>query len=310
MDDLLRAHNAYVVSDNPWQRRARLLQALWREANELPIGLHRGNPLGSRLEMPRAQEQLENYLTETIRACVRAEVLDTEPGHGKLYGRPRIFNDLLSSQPLCFNLFGELQADLPSATKLFRDLLPTVAEVTEIRFEHSPGRADDRFTGDRSAHDVFVEYTTANAKRGFVGIEVKYHEALGDPAAKLRPRYDEIADAMGVFRPDKREVLHKAPLQQIWRDHLLAGSLVLARPEHGHGFDEGHFAFLYPRENERCVSAVGRYLGCLAEASTFHAWTLEDVVDRLRGHVRAGWVEQVHERYLAVETIDALLTSR
>jgi hypothetical protein len=304
MDDLLRAHQAYVASDNHWQQRARLLQALWREASGLPIGLHRGNPLGSRLEMPRAQERLENYLSETIRACVRREVLDAEPGHGKLYARPRIFNDLRSSQPLCFNLFGELQVDLPSATTLFRDLLPSIAQVTQIRFEHSPGRTDTRFTGDKSAHDVFVEYTTADHKRGFVGIEVKYHEALGDPAAPHRARYDEIADAMAVFRPEQREALHKAPLQQIWRDHLLAGSLVLARV----GFDEGHFAFLYPRENQRCASAVARYVGCLADPSTFHEWTLEDVVDRLQTHVRAGWVEQVRQRYLAVETIDARLT--
>ncbi|QDG52136.1 hypothetical protein FIV42_15710 [Persicimonas caeni] len=36
--------------------------------------------------------------------------------------QPRIFNNLLSSQPLCFNLFGELQQNLELATEVFRTL--------------------------------------------------------------------------------------------------------------------------------------------------------------------------------------------
>lgn len=50
-------------------------------------------------------------------------------------------------------------------------------EVTRIEFEHSPSRSDPRFTNDRSAFDVFVEYKRASGKSGFLGIEVKYHEA-------------------------------------------------------------------------------------------------------------------------------------
>ena len=113
---VLADHDVLVPTDNSFQRRARLLQALWREEQGLPVGEHRGRRLGSRLAMPAAKEELSNYLTDTIRAVVRAEVLDAARGQGKLYGQPRIFNDLLSSQPLCFNLFGELQQDLPLAS--------------------------------------------------------------------------------------------------------------------------------------------------------------------------------------------------
>ena len=120
MKDVLLEHHVWVQSDNGFQQRARLMQALWREEQGLPVGDHRGRPLGSRLDMPRAEQQLENYLTDTIRDVVRREVLDPERSAGKLYGRPRIFNDLLSSQPLCFNLFGELQQDLDLATRVFK----------------------------------------------------------------------------------------------------------------------------------------------------------------------------------------------
>jgi len=119
-DDLLRSHHAFVKSDNPFQRTVRLRQAMWREKQGYPIGLHRDQPLGTRLQMPDAKNHLWNYLTDSIRDVVRAEVLGARRGDGKLFGEPRIFNDLLSSQPLCFNLFGELKRNLTLAGVSFR----------------------------------------------------------------------------------------------------------------------------------------------------------------------------------------------
>jgi hypothetical protein len=119
-ETLLAEHHVLVPTDNPFQRRARLLQALWRHEQGLPIGEHRGRPLGSRLALPAAKVTLSNYITDGVRDVVRREVLDRDRAKDKLYGQPRIFNDLLSSQPLCFNLFGELQRDLALATRALR----------------------------------------------------------------------------------------------------------------------------------------------------------------------------------------------
>jgi hypothetical protein len=75
---LLEQHHVHVASDRPWQRRLRLRQAVWREAQGLPIGEHRSGtgsrPLGSRLAMPAAEEHLSNYLSPTIREVVRDEL--------------------------------------------------------------------------------------------------------------------------------------------------------------------------------------------------------------------------------------------
>jgi hypothetical protein len=80
---------------------------------------------------------------------------------------------------------------------VLRELFPSrIGEVTAVRFEHSPGRGDPRYTGDRSAFDVFVEHATPSGARGFVGIEVKYHEGLTEAASSHKPRYDALADAM------------------------------------------------------------------------------------------------------------------
>ena len=297
--ELLIGHHVFVSSDNEFQAEARLRQALWSERRGLKIGEHRGRPLGSRLAMPYAKDTLANYVTDAIRDVVRAEVLDPKKAEGKLYREPRIFDDLLSSQPLCFNLFGELQRDLDLASRVFAGLLEDASiRVTGIEFEHSPGRGDQRFTADYSAFDVFVAYTSATATRGFVGIEVKYAESLGGAPARHRPRYDEVAEAMGVFLPEARQRLRKLPLEQFWRDHLLAASLLL---HGGSGFEAGSFVVIYPEGNTVVGKAVADYRACLRDGSTFRTWTLESVLDAAEAAGAGAWVVEVRERYVGME---------
>ncbi len=251
--------------------------------------------------MPFAKDTLANYLTDSIRDVVRAEVLGPARGAGKLFGEPRIWNDLLSSQPLCFNLFGELQADLELAKRSLGLLGVDADVVTRVTFEHSPGRSDPRFLNDKSAFDVFIEYETSGQK-GFLGIEVKYHENLANPAAKHRDRYSEVAAAMGCFSQSADAELRGRPLQQIWRDHLLAGSLLLA----DEGYDRGAFVFLHPADNECCTSALSEYQRYLTDSDTFFVWTLESVVKAAREAGAQSWIDEVEDRYLNLGHIHAL----
>ena len=308
MNDLAELAKRYCaferVDRSDFQRRARILQSMWRTEQGYPIGEHvgrgGGRPLGSRLAMPWAGETLANYLSETIRQVIRNEVLDRETSRGKLYARPRIFHDLLSSQPLCFNLFAELQQDLALATAVLQVLAPDrVAQVTGIEFEHSPGRGDERYTGDRSAFDVYVEYRTPLDEGGSIGIEVKYHENLKGKAAQHRSRYDQVAEQMGCFRRECLGRLKSQPLQQIWRDHLLAGSLL----ENG-DFSDGFFVFLYPRDNPHCARAVSDYQDCLLDSDTFVAWTLETMADAIKQCTQAEWTDRFVDRYLNFAKID------
>ncbi len=297
-EEVLRRYHAWEPNtdklDFQWQ--ARLCQSMWREARGLAPGEDHGKMRGARLRMPEAKQTLANYLTPNIREVVRSEVQDPVRARGSLYGEPRIYNNLLSSQPLCFNLFGELSLDLSLATRALRAFTDgRVHRVIAIDFEFSPGRGDDRYTGDRSAFDVYVRYETAAGGRGFVGIEVKYHEGLQDSVATHRPRYDEVADLMGCFDLAAAARLRAKPLQQVWRDHLLVGA-----HHHVDGFDDAFFAFLYPEGNTACVSAVGAYAGCLTDARSFQGWTLEGLVGALQAVSSASWLAEFHDRYLDV----------
>src|SRR5690606_28050840 len=111
-------------------------------------------------------------------------------------------------------------------------------------------------------------------------------------------------DAMKVFVP-ARDALRKNPLQQIWCDHLLAGSMLLADPE----WTSGASVLLYPRDNPQCADAIARYRRHLVSAETFDAWTLETFVDALRAETDATWVQAFHERYLDFTPVDEAIAA-
>ena len=300
LDEIAKKYQVYEAIDNSeFRRKARVLQSMWRESKGYGVGTHKtpkhgSRHLGSRLEEPRASAELINYLTPTVRQVVRNEVMDKRKSRGKMYARPRIFDDLLSSQPLAFNLFGELHCNLGLATLVFRELLGSrVGEVTGIEFEYSPRRGDSRYTGDRTAFDVYVSFRAADGGEGFVGIEVKYHEDLRGGTSVHRARYDEIASSMKCFKQETLGHLRKNPLQQFWRDHLLAGALRKAD-----GFGDGLFAVLYPKDNLACARAVSRYRECLSNAATFEDWTLEDFTAVIKRHATSGWIDDFIDRYL------------
>ena len=305
-----------VDRNKDFQQRARLLQSLWRDEQRLKPALWRGKLRGNLLEMPEAKTDLSNYLTQNIRDMVRYELKTNwkrPMAMRGLYAEPRIFNNLLSSQPLCFNLFGELTYDFNLATRAFSDLTDgRIAQVSEIRFEYSPGRENPKYTGDKSAFDVYVKYITAYGENGFVGIEVKYHEnpnkveykkdrkdGITKPAEELYftthgVRYEGIATDMECFLEDDLDNIRKKPIQQFWRDHLLAGA-----HKRVDGFEDAFFAVLYPDGNTDCRKAVNDYRQCLdPNDRSFEVWTLDQFVECLRQHSSADWIRSFHYRYL------------
>lgn len=79
----LSKHNVLVRGDNQFQKRARLLQALWREQKGFAPGTYERDGhtmvIGSRLLMPDAKDELLNYLTPAVRDVVREELVRTTP---------------------------------------------------------------------------------------------------------------------------------------------------------------------------------------------------------------------------------------
>jgi hypothetical protein len=298
---LAEEYEVQVASDNEWQRAARVLQAMWRDEQDIPIGTHNGESLGSRIETECARDQLCNYFTEPIRDQVR-RAIEGATGAGKVIQQPRIYDNLLSSQPLSFNLFGELAADPDLASQVLREVWPAhVGEVHRIEFEFSPGRGDERFLGNKTAFDVFIECVSPDGADGFIGVEVKYHEDLTGEPADIRDRPREVARESGLFEPEDIAVLSAMPLQQIWLDHLLAQSMILSGEDR---WREGLFVFLHPAPNWSCARAAARYERFLQRPGTFERRTLDEVVAIMRWKTGADWATELFRRYLDLARLE------
>lgn len=279
--------------DTAFSAYARLLQSKWREKKGFPRGKY-----GNYLELDFAKQSRANYLTDNIGELVKKSIMFKQKGAVIL--EPRIWDNLLSSQPLCFNLFGELYYDLNLATKFFKELFPgKIDNITAIKFEYSPGRESLKYTSDNSAFDVFVEYNNGD-KKGFIGIEVKYAESLKEEDRKkaeryFKDRYETITNTSGIFKVESVSSLCMPPLSQIWRDHLLS---ITTKQD----YDEGFFIFLYPKNNKECDMGVESYKDYLItndeEQTGFYSRHLEDFIFILHNLANTQWSKELIERYL------------
>lgn len=298
-------------TDNRYQAYYRYLQSLWRETHNIPLKKRAGQAdydvYGNYTSAPDT-----NFMTDGIRSLVNHELTPENKGD-RLIDEIRLRSNLLSSQPLCFNLFGELKLNLEKALQFFNILYDNYFKsIDTIEFEYNPARRDPRLTGDRSAFDVFVEYTSVADKKGFIGIEVKYSETLNEGASTVsdildkqfcneprtrRDRYRELS--YGLFAKNSFNILEQLPAFQIWRDHLLAVSMFRAFPEK---YDEGVFLFLAPYSNRNCRDGIEKYKNLLLkpegiDSNFCHAW-LEEYIETLDMVFDANWSKDMKARYI------------
>jgi hypothetical protein len=325
---------AVLASDNAWQQRARLLQIHW--ARELSEG---GDAPAFNTAHPWKIAHTEdapylgdaNFLSETIADEVR-RALAPQPGQPDQVMEPvRLRTNLLSSQPLCFNAFGEFSAPgrQREATAILGRLWPDlVGRVTGIRYEHNPHRGAEGLTGTESAFDVFVDCVTPEGELAFVGIEVKYHESMNDTAPAKEAKREEIRgprllalerSAQRVGR-DLDELLTNQPgerkVWQVWMDHSLALAMLNTEIQDAHScipaYSRGAFVMLFPEHNIQVQGSYNRYKELLkgsdVREDTLRFCTLEQFQKTcLEVLPDAPWVSDLNRRYLDTALVDALL---
>jgi hypothetical protein len=278
--------------------KARLLQSIWRTEKG-----YKFDKYGNFLELNFAKETGANFLTNGIFEIVKQEVQNKNID-GKVIKEPRIWNNLLSSQPLAFNVFGELKLDLKLASLTFKALYPDrkIKNVTAIEFEFSPGRKSLKYTGDSSAFDVFVVYENEFGEDCFFGIEVKYAENLFDEPATHKQTYEEISIQSEIFNMSMLDKLKEKPIQQIWRDHLLVLSMFIKNKD----YKTGDFIYLFPSENDNCKSGIEQYSQTFKSGkdSYFKPLTLEKLIDTIKSFCSDNWIDEFINRYLKFEKIN------
>jgi hypothetical protein len=306
-EQTLRRYDAFEPGDTRFRAAARLQQSLWRQAHGWKPGYQIGpnrrrRRLGNCIGAAPA-ELGANFISAEIAKLARRELSFREDG--ALMDEARLSANLLSSMPLTFNLFGALRLDLKLATRIFRRLFPRfVRTVTGILFEHAPARGNPNFTADYTAFDALVRCRTVDGKSGFIAIEVKFSETMNEPAARLRPRYDELAISSGCFKHPENPALRASPLQQFWRQHMLAASMLQAGL-----YDTGCFVVVAPLFNSQAQNAIAMFRSEITDDAPvqFDAVTLETFVEAIGKAGAAETAAALNRRYVDFAPVAALI---
>ena len=268
-----------------FRRRLRYHQARWRDAKGHPIGSQpivprkgqKSRLVGSRIPLDYARETGANFITPAALGAARMRTSLVEP-HQSI-DHQRLWADLLWSPALAFNLFGDLAADHELADSAVHTWWPDApGTVSDVRFAHSPGRLDPEYLGSlRDFAGAFV-LDCDDGTQAFVGVDVKYHEFARPATAKPvgRPRQREVAERSGVFEAGVIDAVDRTGLLVTSLEHLLLLSML----QHASGaWSWCRYVAVYPEGNSDFAEAYARYGDMLAEASTFAALTIEELLD-------------------------------
>ena len=144
----------------------------------------------------------------------------------------RLFNNLLSSQPMAFNLFcpfiqmleeGKTELVTSMIQKVFPEM--DIKLVIEVGLEYLHTDVEN-YLNDKTAMDAIIRYIDNNGQPSFVAIETKYTDVLGTNTGSKKARYNEWIKRLGVFMPETEKALLNGskPVSQIYRNFLLTES--------------------------------------------------------------------------------------
>jgi len=219
----------------------------------------------------------------------------------------RLFNNMLSSQPMCFNLFVPLMFAAERGeewvTSVIDSLFPqrNIEWVESVRIEFIPLPASV-YTGDKSAFDAFVEYRSLDGSTGIIGIETKYTDRLGKNPGSNLPRALESARNSKCFTSGGMEMLEKGA-SQIARNFLLTEAYRMR-----HGMSASLSLVLSPAEDVSGVKEIEQFKMHLNEEgrSRISHLSLERFVEAVQQHTtiaRRAWINEFERRYVKIGAI-------
>jgi len=292
--------------DDGFTARMRFHQSWWRHERLCEqVGTDpKDNPYGNYLTALAAGAG-RNFLNASI-AAYAAERISAGGGVEEF----RCTRNLLSSQPMAFNLFGPLHLDADLARVLLQPLLPHGVSEATVDIEWAPDRKTH--LKDATSFDVVVHYKTADGKAAIAAIETK----LTEPFSRKKydtPRYREVAAKSSVWADPTSPELARVAWNQVWRNHLLVEA-IRQQPEADADL-LGYAIVVHHPADERCIRATDGYRALLAPPpESFLVLTLTEIVETWQpvvaqtAHVE--WLGDFTDRYLNLELSEDAWSAR
>ena len=282
-----------IASDSARTARYRALQSRYREeVLGVPPGRdRRGRVIASMLpEEALVERPGLNFITPEAAAYASeraGEVLRT----GGTLDEDRLRRNMLSSMPLCFNIFGSLRNRSELGALLSEVFGLDVSSIDGVECEWAPDRT--AHLNDRTAFDAFVTYRDSSARRCFLAIETKYTEPFSQKGYDSE-LYRQVTAGSGYFREGASEHLMGRATNQLWRMAMLAASML-----HRNEFDSGSIAVLSLSDDRHAKVAVEGVRAHVIDEDFVKFASLEELVEAARRHdgLRR-WASEFDARYL------------
>lgn len=278
-------------NDIAWTAGCRWMQSRWcHEQLGFPAGERRARP-GSRKVASMLPLESDPALNLMSPGALEAAIERLSVGSGAgIVAKDRLYRNLLSSQPMCFNLFGPFVEDPSGLLRWVRSLDSDCVEVTGVRFEWAPDPAG-HFRGG-SAFDAMVDYVTASGRR-FLGVECKYAEDLSKNRIRVREPYIEFTRDSGHWMEGAERRLDVRNLRQFWLNTLLVQSLV----DREDTYEAGSCVVMACAADRSAGLATYRVRSELADPDRWLKWSpYESIIGTLDPGEQ--WVSDFTARYL------------
>lgn len=271
-----------------------------------------------------------NFLPSLRRQILSAVQQRADMGKGVEWDRTT--ENMLASQPMCFNLFVPLNLDKPLASRLLSSLLgESITLAQDIQIEYTPPNS---IFGDQAGTsgvdcDALLRYRNAKGEPALLVVETKYVEEkfsrcgfrnpahpnpcptdvrLNDDFSACRYQslkhyqYWEVAKESGQFRMDlvENQPCPFGDLWQLWVNMALAYGI--AKLE---GVQDYRYAVVCPKQNTK-LSGDGRvfqqFQSCLVHPDQFKVIYLEDIAQELNAIApdfsNPPWIGEFIQRYV------------
>jgi hypothetical protein len=233
----------HVPKESGFKAAMRKHQGWWRTfVLNLPEGTYynhktkKQEPVCNRITGGETDAHKKNFLSLDISTEVqRAQEHQKQDGKG-IMEADRLYNNLLSSQPLAFNFFGFFRANKDVALAFLQTIRPDIVGVDEIVFEYAPKSSQDGSTFD------FGFVVSTATEKGFVGFECKYTDTFsyqrsdnkkyyGENGDKNHKNYHRLySDNRNRFPDEYHTYIMDKNYNQLFRNELL-GMLIQTEPD-------------------------------------------------------------------------------
>lgn len=238
-----------------------------------------------------------NFLTEELR-----QIAEERIGEGGTVEPFRARHNMLSSMPMCFNLFGQLKRRPALARAFAESVVGEAVTSVAVELEDSPA-----LLGDRTGFDASIRWEASTGTRGILAIETKLTEQFSAKVYGLddHEAYRRFSTAQGApFDRDRLEELTDSRWNQLWRNHMLAEAVRVTD-----GLDAARQVVVFPAAAESTRTLVASYRDLLTNPDAVIDITLEQVLDRTAPALDSAdhsWLQAFRMRYVDLELSEPL----